>query len=248
MMGEERPGVIRCPSCGRMNRATREICAACGASLGRAGAPAAPRPSAPSAPRPSLTRAAPLTEWGGPSEFGVSAPRPSRSYGGRRGGLPQRERRWGLIVVGAIFLIIAALLLAFGAAAYTTTTNKQIPVNNSWALTNTGLTSESAQISWRGSPSTMHVYLVSGKAGCPASGNILVNRTGARGTFSVTFQAGATYQLFACSNGQAIELNATLTLTGGVSWGDAFGISLLVLGLPFLLIGLRGRSPSAYGD
>jgi hypothetical protein len=247
MMGGERPGMVRCPSCGRLNRATREICAACGAALDRPlGAPSPPptpaRGSTPQPPRPSY---ADLGDLPGVSASSSRSPRRSSD---RRGAPTYRERRWGLIVVGAVFLLIAAILLADGAATYTTTKSEQIPVGDAWVLSQTALTAESATFSWHGTPSTMHVYLTTSSAKCPPSGGILVNRTGARGGFAFTLQPGDTYQLFACSNGELIQINATVTETGGVSLGVVIGIVLLILGLPLLLIGLRGRLASAYGD
>ncbi len=266
MTEEASRSTIPCPSCGRPNRANREICAVCASPLvgvGRAPprparVPVAPVAAAESVPTRSgyyQSARGPRTSTPGPDRGWPSAPR-SAGYRSTPTAFrsvpatPVRRRRWGLIVVGTIVSLIALLLVLASAFANSAPQTQKVPAGSAWVVKPTTLSSIKASVSWHGggTSTTTKVYLVSGTPSCSSPGSVVASGTGKSGSFTASLNPGGSYSLYACSSTTYQAMNFTVSLSGGVTVGDVIGIVLFLIGIPLVLVGVRGHNPDAIED
>lgn len=177
-----------------------------------------------------------------PAASAARKPRASAPSGPPR---PERKRSRPLIVIGAVVVGIGLILILTSVLSGAVTSSQEVTAGTAWSLSPESLTPVSTHISWHSGTSSTYVYLVvsSGTApSCPPSGEVAQGK-GKSGAFTVTLHSGKTYRLYGCTGSTYETLNFSLSNGLALTWADVIGAPLLALGLPVLVVGIRGRVP-----
>jgi hypothetical protein len=161
---------------------------------------------------------------------------------------PLRKRRRWLIVLGSIIAAIGVIFGALGLSESSQTTHPDVPAGSAYVLKPTALTAVTATISWSGAAAKSTIYLVTGAPSCASPKDVAASRTGVSGHITAMLHKGTSYSLYACSSTSFEALDFKVTTSGGVTTGDVVAIVLLVLGVPLIALGVRGRLIDPYDE